>query len=211
MTQASLWQSQIDSSHFSELCNALYQREVSALANSDFSHCQALQGRLKSLPHYISLTAHAMVNVELNQLSPLDLDVQNASWSAKQGSVLPVSGQDQASINAWYFKGKLPLGLVVPVLSGEAIALDCIDRIDLEQKRIRTNANGWFSLDDNSPMNICSDSVRLLKPVKKVMIAACAGHQWRGKTKRSPILPSLRELLLSCSIDWKKKRKTQSI
>ena len=217
MTQVSLWQTQTESAHFSELCNALYQREVNALAKGTFGHCQALQARLKSLPHYISLTAHAMVNVELNQQSPLALDVQNASWSAKQGLGIPLSGQDQASINTWYLKSPLHLGLVVPVLVGDTIVLDCIDRFDLTQKRLRTNGNGWFSLAESQDIGLGKtvainlDGVHLLKPVKKVMIAACAGHCWRGNSKRAPIMPTLRELLLSCSIDWKNLRKTHSI
>ena len=62
---------------------------------------------------------------------------------------------------------------------------------------------------------------KLLKPNKKVMLAACAGHCWQitphntfysttdnkksttSARKLQPIIPSLRELLLSCAINWK--------
>ncbi|MDX2370642.1 MAG: hypothetical protein QNK36_19930, partial [Colwellia sp.] len=72
---------------------------------------------------------------------------------------------------------------------------------DIDNKRIHTNVSGWFSLID---VNV-DHSMRLLKPTKKVMLAACAGHQWQGRmksTKLRPVIPSLRELLISCAIDW---------
>ncbi|MDX2370667.1 MAG: hypothetical protein QNK36_20065, partial [Colwellia sp.] len=72
---------------------------------------------------------------------------------------------------------------------------------DIDNKRIHTNVSGWFSLID---VNV-DHSMRLLKPTKKVMLAACAGHQWQDQTtatKLRPIIPNLRELLISCSIDW---------
>lgn len=203
MSQNTLWQTNKQNNDFAELCNALYEREVHLLANSNI---QNLQGRLKSLPHYINRTANRMVNVNEAGLSPLSLDVQNATWSAKQASKLSVLVQNEQDVFSWYIKlisqnHKASLGLVVPILKTEHIVLDSIDRIDIEKSRIRTNVSGWFSLAENNP----DSTVHLLKPTKKVMLAACAGHQWQDQintTKLRPIMPSLRELLISCAIDW---------
>ncbi|WP_114325418.1 hypothetical protein [Candidatus Colwellia aromaticivorans] len=206
MTQSSFWQTNKQNNDFAELCNALYEREIHLLANAEVASIQNIQGRLKSLSHYINRTANRMVYVNELGLSPLTLDVQNATWSAKQASKLSVLLQNEEDILSWYLTlisqtNKTPLGLVVPILRAEHIVLDSIDRVDTEKKRVRTNVSGWFSLSD---VNV-DDSLRLLKPTKKVMLAACAGHQWQGRmntTKLRPIMPSLRELLISCTIDW---------
>ncbi|MBU2894313.1 hypothetical protein KO495_13445 [Colwellia sp. D2M02] len=219
MTQANLWQTQIDSSSFAELCAALYQREINVLAQGDFPHCQALQARLKSLPHYVSRTAHAMVQVNNQQHSPLLLDVQNANWSAKQNSILPLSGQAIDDVNRWYLTSNIRVGLVVPIINRTSkqatIVLDCVDRIDLAKGRVRTNVAGWFELthstledETSKKLKSFSNDQQLLKPNKKVMMAACAGHTWQGSHKSAPLLPSLRELLLSCNINWKNFKKT---
>jgi len=206
MTQSSFWQTNKQNNDFAELCNALYEREVHLLANADISNFQNMQGRLKSLSHYINRTANRMVYVNELGLSPLTLDVQNATWSAKQASKLSVLVQNEQDVFSWYLTlikqtKKTSLGLIVPILKVDHIILDSLDRIDTEKKRIRTNASGWFSLID---INV-EPSIRLLKPTKKVMLAACAGHRWQGlmnTTKLRPIMPSLRELLISCTIDW---------
>lgn len=206
MSQNTLWQTNKQNNDFAELCNALYEREISLLANTDVFSIQNMQGRLKSLSHYINRTANLMVSVNELGLSPLTLDVQNATWSAKQTSKLSVLAQNEQDVFSWYRtlisqKNKASLGLVVPILQVDHIILDSIDRIDTEKKRIRTNVSGWFSLID---INV-DHSMRLLKPTKKVMLAACAGHQWQGPikaTKLRPVIPNLRELLISCAIDW---------
>ena len=207
MTQSSFWQTNKQNNDFAELCNALYEREIHMLANADISNVHNMQGRLKSLSHYINRTANRMVYVNELNLSPLTLDVQNATWSAKQASKLSVLVQKEQEVLSWYIKlisqtNKASLGLIVPILQDEHIILDSIDRIDTEKKCIRTNVSGWFSLVD---INV-EPSIRLLKPTKKVMLAACAGHRWQDQvstTKLRPIMPSLRELLISCTIDWK--------
>ena len=212
MTQASLWQEQQESAHYAELCNALYERELRLLANADISSVQTVQSRLKGLPHYISRTAHLMTESE----SPLVLDVQNASWSAKQSSKMPLNGQEFERVCAWYLSIKLSLGLVVPVMLTDHIILDCVDRIEHDNQRFRTNVSGWFylnkvnNLNKVNPINEQSGNSthqknisQLLKPNKKVMLAACAGHRWHRNGKLRPVIPSLRELLLSCSIDWR--------
>jgi hypothetical protein len=206
MSQNTLWQTNRQNNDFAELCNALYEREIHLLANAEIASIQNLQGRLKSLSYYINRTANQMVNVNELGLSPLTLDVQNATWSAKQASKLSVLIQPEQDVYSWYLAlisqaNKAALGLAVPILKAEHIILDSIDGIDTDRKRIRTNVSGWFSLEDDNGER----SIRLLKPTKKVMLAACAGHQWQGQvntTKLRPAIPSLRELLISCAIDW---------
>jgi len=201
MTQVSLWQEQQQSANYAELCNALYERELRLLADAKISNVVTLQSRIKSLSYYINRTAHSMSESQ----SPLSLDVQNASWSAKQSNKMPLTGQEGENVNAWYLASSLSLGLVVPVAQGDHIILDCVDRIDIDNSRFRTNVSGWFYLlTVNSDNKLAvSNTGRLLKPTKKVMSAACAGHCWHEHGKLRPLIPSLRELLLSCAINWR--------
>jgi len=209
MSQASLWQTDQQSNDFAEICNALYERELQLFSHSEFTSVQSVQGRLKSLSYYIKRTANLMIQVNAQGISPLTLDIQNASWSAKQANQLSLSGQTGSEVSSWYLTKKLTLGLVVPIFNGEHVILDSIDKVDVKNKRLRTNLAGWISLSNDSsagnfPVNITK--IKLLKPNKKIMLAACAGHCWKNKTHCSmsqPIIPSLRELLLSCAINWK--------
>jgi hypothetical protein len=201
MSQSSLWQTNQQSNDFAEICNALYERELCVLAKKESPTIQWLQGRLKSLPHYIYRTASLMTQVNAQGDSPLVLDVQNASWSAKQAARLSMSGQTNSEVASWYLADKLALGLVVPILNDERVILDCIDRVDIEGQRLRTNATGWFTLLMNESSTEKS-KFKLLKPNKKIMLAACAGHSWQNDNKVSPVIPSLREILLSCAINW---------
>ncbi|MFD2168044.1 hypothetical protein ACFSJY_17445 [Thalassotalea euphylliae] len=196
--QSSLWQSQQQSSSYAELCNALYERELLLLSTLSTDNPNAIQSRLKSLPYYVQKTAHAMVNAQ----TPLELDSQNATWSTKQSRSMPLTGQSSDEIWQWYQSNPLSLGLVIPIKESDRIVLDCIDRIDADKKRFRTNVHGWFS-----PESMASSDTQLLKPTKKVMMAGCAGHQWQGSSPSRPVLPSLRELLLSCSINWRNLKK----
>ena len=136
----------------------------------------------------------------LNSQTPLELDIQNASWSAKQGLNMPLSGQDSESINTWYLSVNLHHGLVVPIANDSTILLDSIDRIDIEQQRFRTNIHGWFTLSNNEDENA---NGQLLKPNKKVMTSACSCHCWLNGHRANPVIPTLRELLLSCAINWR--------
>jgi hypothetical protein len=207
MSQKMLWQTDKQNNDFAELCNALYEREIGLLANADVTSIDKMQGHLKSLPYYINRTANSMVSINDIGLSPLTLDIQNATWSAKQVSKLSALLQNEKDIFSWYLTlisrtNKASLGLVVPILKEDHIVLDNIDRIDLEKKRIHTNQSGWFSLIESNVDN----AIQLLKPTKRVMLTACAGHQWQvhlNSTKLRPLIPSLRELLISCAIDWK--------
>jgi len=211
MSQSSLWNMHTDTGDFAELCNGLYQREISVIAKGHFSSAQAVQARLKSLPYYISRTAHAMRQVVAQEQSPLSLDYQNASWAAKQSRNIPLSGQtteiERIKIHHWYLQKNICIGLVVPILLKDHIIIDCIDRIDIDKQRVRTNVSGWFSLaiDELKEENLSthlSTHKRLLKPNKRIMTAACTGQCWQGNIKQRPIIPTLRELLLSCSINW---------
>ncbi|KGJ90573.1 hypothetical protein [Colwellia psychrerythraea] len=216
MTQSSFWQTHTETGDFAELCNGLYQREIGLIAKADYVSVPAVQARLKSLPYYINRTAHAMTQVESQGTSPMQLDSLNASWSAKQSKNSPIVGQETAQerdmVFAWYRQEYICVGLVVPVLLDEHIIIDCIDRIDLDKCRLRTNVGGWFSLTANNVINegMKADK-KLLMPNKKIMISACAGHRWQHNSQQVPIIPSLRELLLSCSINWKNFKKTLAI
>ena len=216
MTQSSFWQTHTETGDFAELCNGLYQREINLIAKGDYASVQAVQARLQSLPYYITRTAHAMTEVNSQGLSPLQLDSQNASWSAKQSTKLPLSGQEteqeRDKVFAWYLQEGICVGLAVPVLLFDHIIIDCIDRIDVERQRIRTNVGGWFSLVATNSVTQGKDvNKQLLKPNKKIMTSACAGHCWQRNNKQLPIIPSLRELLLSCSINWKNFKKPLAI
>jgi hypothetical protein len=214
MSQSSLWQINTETGDFAELCNALYQREISIIAKSDFISASAVQARLQSLSYYITRTAHAMVQVISQEHSPLLLDTQNASWSAKQSTKMPLAGQEteQEILRAmqWYLQEGIYVGLVVPVLLVDHIIIDCIDRIDLNKQRLHTNVGGWFSLTPEHTPTVAVNK-RLLKPNRKIMLSACAGHCWQRHNKQLPIIPSLRELLLSCSINWKNFKKPLAI
>jgi hypothetical protein len=193
--QTSLWQQEYQSADFAELCNALYERELRQLSEFPASSVQVVQGRLKSLPHYIKRTAFSMLQAQ----TPLELDVQNASWSAKQSLHMPLSGQTLTLVNQWYLSTDLHHGLVVPIANNSTILLDSIDRIDTKQQRFKTNAHGWFYLLADTENNAKG---QLLKPNKKVMTAACSGHSWLNSHRANPTIPTLRELLLSCAINW---------
>ncbi len=197
--QTSLWQNEQQSIDFAELCTALYERELGLLATISITSAAALQARLKSLPYYVKRTAHLMLQTQ----TPLALDVQNATWSAKQGAHMPLNDQDIESVNKWYLTAQLTHGLVVPIACESFIALDSIDRIDNENHRFRTNAHGWFYLQDQKQQSDPQAKIRLLKPNKRVMTAACSGHSWLNDYKTNPVIPTLRELLLSCAINWR--------
>ena len=162
VTQSLLWQSAQQSSDFAELCNALYERELSMLAQQEYAAVNGLQSRVKSLPHYVKRTAFALINAD----TPLDLDIQNASWSAKQTTTSPADSQLSAydeQVISWYKSQALVHGLVVPIALNSHIVLDSIDRVDNEQKRFRTNTHGWFYLHGDK---IDHNKYHLLKPTK---------------------------------------------
>lgn len=194
MTQSSIWYQQQKSSDYAELCNALFEREVIRLSNEASPSVEQIQHRLKSLPYYIQRAAYKMLSVE----SPLVLDIQNATWSAKQNKSMPFSEQSIESVQKWYLAIELNVGLVLPIKELGHVSLDSVDRVDKANQRFRTNRQGWFDID-----NFSANKKQLLKPTKKVMMAACAGHCWLNGKPAAPKIPTMRELLLSCSINWR--------
>jgi len=192
VSQVSLWEEQ-HSYKYAELCNALYEREMQFIFHSNVSSIGQLQRRIKSVPYYVKRTAHCMLSSTL----PLTLDVQNAMWTCPQAKNIPMNNQAPVDVARWYNSLTNAIGLVVPVLFEEQIMLDSIDRIDHEKHSVRTNMFGWADLEQ-----LQGQQARLLKPNKRVMKAACAGHKWVNSKSSSPVTPTLRELLLSCSINW---------
>ncbi|WP_394172248.1 hypothetical protein [Thalassotalea litorea] len=209
MEQDSFWQGPQTHPHFHQLCHALYEREVDKLSALPIESAAPLQSKLKSLSHYISRTAHALLNVD----APITIDCQNAGWSARQAAKAPIDDQTDAQISKWYQGKHLCLGLVVPVYHQqqgiERIVLDCIDKIDLEKGMIRCNFSGRYTFSEVSEGKVLTNNhgFRLLKPNRKTMLAACSGHRWVGKQKLQPQPLELRELLLSTQINWQNFKK----
>ncbi len=204
MIEDLLSQTSAHSVQFLELCNALYERELRNLANQPSQRPEQLQSRLKSLPYYIKRTAGSMLKTQ----TPLLLDLQNASWSMKQAHTPPIKEQSADLSASWYEQNPVAPGLIVPVLYKkdqlQRIIIDCVDRTDIDNKRFRTNFCGWFAYEHQTINQSIKHSPEftLLKPNKKVFLSACCGHQWHGQTRTIPFTLSLRELLLSCQINW---------
>ncbi|MGS2719869.1 hypothetical protein [Paraglaciecola aestuariivivens] len=192
--------------HFAELCNALYERELASLANQKFNNISLLQRKIGGLRHHIKRAAYSLLQAD----TPLEVDLHNASWQAKQAAKCMANKSDADKTQAWFAKhtqiGRC-IAIHVNTLGAEHIELDSVDRIDLEQNKLHGNKFGWFALDGQflEPQRLKEDilNVQLLKPSKAIFTAACCGHTWNHKGKSQPRALSLRELLLSLSIDWK--------
>lgn len=189
--------------HVAELCNALYERELHYLATHGPSQLSLLRRRLKGLSHHIRRAAYFLASND----APIDVDVHNASWQAKQAAKCPGSNADKDKTADWYYRYASP-GLVVPVnvtlLDNQHIELDSVDRIDKEKHRVHLNKHGWFTTQGESAEEAASDvSKVLLKPSKAIMTAACCGHAWNHKGRKMPRTLSLREMLLSTTLNWK--------
>ena len=188
-----------DSIHFAELCNALYQRECQNLAESSSSQINLLKRKLKFLPQLVQECAHSL----LNNNAPLEIDYHNASYQNKQAANCPSAKQTTGQIAQYY--SKFPdIGRVLPVevktIDGYHFELDSVDRVDEESNLLHVNKHGWFH-PDGQPQQ-ANNTIRLVKPTKAIMQAACCGHQWRWKGKGIPRALSLRELKLSFHIQW---------
>lgn len=189
---------------FSEVCNALYERELMYLSQHGPRQISLFQRRLAGLSHHIKRAARHLTD----NPSPIDVDIHNGSWQAKQSGKCPANRQSFDVIEPWYATHAKP-GLVVPVLikglDNEFIELDSIDRVQHENATLHLNKYGWFSFagvcENNA--NPSSLSPQLLKPTKPIMAAACCGHSWNHKGKVAPRSLTLRELLLSTNINWK--------
>jgi hypothetical protein len=192
--------------HYAELCNALYERELASLSQQKISNINLLQRKIAGLRHHVKRAAYSL----LQHQSPLQVDVHNASWQAKQAAKCMANNYVANKTQQW-FSNDIQMGCTIAVhvkrLGCEHIELDSIDKIELSSHRVHTNKFGWFNIDgefteDNYRL-VDVLSLRLLKPTKAVLTAACCGHNWDHKGKGQQRALSLRELLLSLSINWK--------
>lgn len=187
--------------NFAELSNALYERELQVLANSKITDPILIKRKLKGLSHHVK---NATMNL-LNGEAPIEVDVHNGSWQAKQSAKCRLSSQTPDKTLQWYAQ-IVQQGSIVPVyveiLGEQHIELDCVDI--LSSDRLHLNKFGWFS-KSGEYFDIVPKKAKylLLKPTKSIMIAACAGHRWTPKGRTIPRALSLRELLLSTEINWK--------
>ncbi|WP_333609077.1 hypothetical protein [Arsukibacterium sp.] len=199
--QPHFWQSSPDNQTYTELCNALYEREIYRLSQSSADNLALLPKRLSSLPFYIRRAASNL----LQYPSELALDSLNASWYHRQAARCPASKQQASVIAEFYQKAAVP-GLIVPLYSelhtAEQILLDSVDEVDLSGQRLHCNNYGWFGFS-GTPLQAQHSQLFLLKPAKAIMTAACCGHQWLNNDKTAPRLLSLRELLLASRLNWR--------
>ncbi|MBT0585085.1 hypothetical protein [Alteromonas oceanisediminis] len=203
---------------FADVCNALYERELMNLATQGPGQAALMKRRLGGLSHHVKRAAEYLVA----NPTPLSVDAHNGSWQGKQASRSPATAITDEQTHRWFTDNVsvgLPVCVSVKSLDHEHLELDCVDRIDSGNHRLHLNRFGWFSFTGH-PLNDESDSEpvvlrssqhnpldkvihRLVKPCKKTMLAACAGHCWNHKGRLSPRTLTLRELLLSTLIDWK--------
>ena len=187
------------------MCNALYERELHVLSQQKINNISLLQRKIGGLRHHIKRAADQL----LNHTGPLHVDVHNGAWQGKQAANCMSGKADASKTQLWYSK-HARLGLCAPVhlieLGIEHIELDSIDRIDLENSRLHLNKHGWFNVSgDNTEPH--SNSIhglkkRLLKPSKATLTAACCGHTWNHRGRSQPRTLTLREMLLSGSVNW---------
>jgi len=191
--------------HYAELCNALYERELASLSQQKINNISLLQRKIAGLRHHVKRAAYSL----LQHQSPLQVDVHNASWQAKQAAKCMANNYVAQKTQQW-FSSNIQIGCSIAVhvkqLGCEHIELDSIDRIELSSHRVHTNKFGWFNIggefaeDNYRQADVLS--LRLLKPTKAILTAACCGHKWDHKGKGQQRALSLRELLLSLSINW---------
>jgi hypothetical protein len=176
------------------------------LSQQKISNINLLQRKIAGLRHHVKRAAYSL----LQHQSPLQVDVHNASWQAKQAAKCMANNYVANKTQQW-FSNDIQMGCTIAVhvkrLGCEHIELDSIDKIELSSHRVHTNKFGWFNIDgefteDNYRL-VDVLSLRLLKPTKAVLTAACCGHNWDHKGKGQQRALSLRELLLSLSINWK--------
>ena len=195
--------------HYAELCNALYERELASLSQQKLANISLLQRKIAGLRHHVKRAAYSL----LQHQSPLQVDVHNASWQAKQAAKCMANNYAPEKTQAW-FTHHTQIGCTIAIhvkqLGSEHIELDSIDRIEIHNHKVHTNKFGWFTLDGEfAEQDVKQTDVlnlRLLKPTKAIFTAACCGHRWDHKSKGQQRALSLRELLLSLSINWKTYR-----
>jgi hypothetical protein len=192
--------------HYAELCNALYERELASLSQQKLSSIKLLQRKVAGLRHHVKRAAYSL----LQHQSPLQVDVHNASWQAKQAAKCMANNFVVQKTQQW-FSSDIQVGCSIAIhikrLGCEYIELDSIDRVELSNNRVHTNKFGWFNINgefaDENDKKTDALHLRLLKPTKAILTAACCGHVWDHRGKGQQHALSLRELLLSLSINWK--------
>jgi hypothetical protein len=218
-SQDDIFNNQQTQVQFAELCNALYERELSSLSQSSTQDIRLMKRRLAGLTHHIKRVAEQLLQ---NQQSSMTVDIHNASWQAKQSAtcvasrIKPEQTQDWALQNAQY---GMPVPVHVQFLGTDYIELDSIDRIDQQDNKLHLNKNRWFTYDgsaDKQDTNQTAPTLtqplkRLLKPTPSSLIAACCGHSWNHRGRTQPRVLPLRELMLSTAINWKAPHKLKKI
>lgn len=203
--QKDIFLSSAQQQRFAELCNALYERELQQLAKSA-TNLNALQRRIGSLSYHIRGAAEKLLACP----SPLELDSHNASWQGKQAAKCPAQQLDIAGNLQWFTRHS-SLGMAVCVYQNELsvhhLELDSIDRIDMPGLRVHCNKFGWFNMDGKHQEHHHEQSphhyYQLSRPMKKHLNAACCGHRWNHKGRTQPRALTLRELLLSTTLNWR--------
>ena len=131
---------------FTEICTALYERELLLIAHKGPSNVSILRRRLAGLPHHIRSVARYLIDNN----SPLDIDPHNGSWFIKQPGKCPGHSQPIDKKRPWYGQ-YADYGLVIPIcittLEGMHIELDSIDSVNHATNTLHTNKHGWFSFD----------------------------------------------------------------
>ena len=84
--------------HYAELCNALYERELASLSQQKFSNASLLQRKIAGLRHLIKRAAYNL----LQHTSPLQVDIHNASWQAKQAAKCMANNFVPEKTQAWF-------------------------------------------------------------------------------------------------------------
>ncbi len=198
--QGQLWQGDQQRFLQAQLCNALYAREIFALASAD--NTQRLQRRLASLPYYIERAANTIVSGNC----PLELDAHHGGWVAKQTQSPP---QHCPLETQRFYQKNAKLGVIVPVLVVElhsvTVKIDSIDEV--KDNQVHLNQFGWFTFRGMPAFNNTQSQLRLLKPLKRHFTPAVCGHSWHGKTIAAKRVLSLREMLLASRINWQNFRK----
>lgn len=203
-SQSDIFQGGKQQFRYNELCNAIYERELQLLAQSSITNASLLRKKLGSLSYYVRKAGLGLLDAAQDKHSPLELDTQNASWQAKQAIKCPASGSSDI-LSKWltqFAKPGLPIPLHVGEIGFDWIVIDCIDRIDVQQKKLHLNEHGWFNfngvyLEDSQLLK-----KYLLKPSKATMTAACCGHTWGHKGRTHPRTLTLREILLTSILNW---------
>ena len=189
---------------YAQLCNVFYERELKLLAEFNLEPSR-LSKRLAALPFYIKRAAESLMSLE----NPLQLDTQNGTWSGKQKRRNPAEKITADMTFEWLDK-YAQIGLILPVLVNENgvtwYRLDCIDATS--DGKVRLNEHGWFNLNGQS---LDSVNLKIVKANKETMTAACCGHSWIGGDTTFPRTLTLRELLLSSTINWPNLNKPMKI